>query len=797
MILTLAACGKSEEAGSSPALSSAPAEATPVPEFVYKSDFKTLIEGGHVFYSPCRYTEDGVYAIGDEVIGRSAPEDAIEQWVGQFDITQPMIWFIDYEGGVSKLENFVPIEIPEAEEGQYEYDAFVYIKNLNVKDNGNLITLESVSISWFDEEGITWESPDADQHYKFTETNIIRELDPTGAEIGRVELAASDQDDSLYSDCSLDADGNVLTCYIENWSNYTIQGVNPVSGEIVYSIPCDNYIDQFCTLEDGSVYAMMWGDTSIELKRIDFENKKFGEGIALPGGAGNTYTGGGDYPIYYTSGVNFFGFDPETGESEKLFSWLDCDVNSEQMYQRIGVDKNGVVRALVSEYDYSEWTYDVNLITLSKVPYDPANQKSELTLAAQYISWELQNAVIDFNRKHDDIRIVVKDYSEYNTEEDYSAGIQKLNTEMISGSMPDIVCLDGLDYDQLAGKGLFEDLYPFIDADSELSRDAFFENILAAMETDGKLCRTVSTMYLSTVIGLQQLVGDQPGWTYDQFNAAFNDFRSMAEDDATAFDISTTRDEMLINCLQLDMNDFVDWSTGEVDFDNDEFRSLLAFANSFPASFNWDDYDYNDSSEVRISQGRQMLYRSVISSVSELMYIEACFHGAPITFIGFPTTNGVGNTITTDSGYAMTTTCRNKDAAWEFMRYFMLDDYAAMQYGLSVRKDIFEKSIKDACTVQYQIEDGEYVLDENGERIVEPQYFAYGEEAYSTDCLSQEIADAFRDAITSCDKASSTKQEIIDVVQEEAQAYFSGQQSLDKVVDVIQSKLYIYVNEQR
>lgn len=797
MILTLAACGKSEEAGSSPALSSAPAEATPVPEFVYKSDFKTLLEDGHVYYSPSRYTEDGVYAIGDEVIGRSAPEDAIEQWPGQFDITQPMIWFIDYDGGLTKLENYAPIEEPEAEEGQYEYEAYVYIKNLNVKDNGNLITLESVSISWFDEEGITWESPDSDQHYKYTETNFIRELDPTGAELGRVELAASDQDDSLYSDCSLDKDGNVLTCYIQDWSNYTIQGVDPVSGEVVYSIPCDNYIDQFCTLEDGSVYAMMWGDTSIELKKIDFENKKLTESIALPGGVGTTYTGGGDYPIYYTSGVNFFGFDPETGESKKLFSWLECDVNSDQMYQRIGVDNNGVIRALVSEYDYSEWTYDVNLITLNKVPYDPANQKSELTLAVQYISWELQNAVIDFNRKHDDIRIVVKDYSEYNTEDDYSAGIQKLNTEMISGSMPDIVCLDGLDYDQLAGKGLFEDLYPFIDADSELSRDAFFENVLAAIETDGKLCRTVSTMYLNTVIGLQQLVGSQPGWTYDQFNAAFNDFRSMAEDDATAFDISTTRDEMLLNCLQLDMNDFVDWATGEVDFDNEEFRSLLAFANSFPASFNWDEYDYNDSAEVRIGQGRQMLFRSVISSVSELMYIEACFRGAPITFIGFPTTNGIGNTISTDSGYAMTTTCRDKDAAWEFLRYFMTDDYAAMQYGLSVRKDTFEKAIQDACTVKYQIEDGEYVLDENGERVVDQQYFSYGEEAYSADCLSQEIADAFREAITSCDKASSTKQEIIDVVQEEAQAYFSGQQSLDKVVDVIQSKLYIYVNEQK
>ena len=40
------------------------------------------------------------------------------------------------------------------------------------------------------------------------------------------------------------------------------------------------------------------------------------------------------------------------------------------------------------------------------------------------------------------------------------------------------------------------------------------------------------------------------------------------------------------------MNDFVNWSTGECNFNSKEFTDLLEFAAQFPESFNWDEYEY-------------------------------------------------------------------------------------------------------------------------------------------------------------------------------------------------------------
>ena len=40
------------------------------------------------------------------------------------------------------------------------------------------------------------------------------------------------------------------------------------------------------------------------------------------------------------------------------------------------------------------------------------------------------------------------DYSQFNTEDDYSAGVTKLNTEIISGNVPDIFVSDQLPIEQ-------------------------------------------------------------------------------------------------------------------------------------------------------------------------------------------------------------------------------------------------------------------------------------------------------------------------------------------------------------
>lgn len=77
-----------------------------------------------------------------------------------------------------------------------------------------------------------------------------------------------------------------------------------------------------------------------------------------------------------------------------------------------------------------------------------------LRLACNYLGYDLRKEILDFNRSNSGVRIEVTDYSQYNTEEDYTAGLTKLNTEIISGNVPDLFIADELPIEQYGAKGL-------------------------------------------------------------------------------------------------------------------------------------------------------------------------------------------------------------------------------------------------------------------------------------------------------------------------------------------------------
>ena len=98
---------------------------------------------------------------------------------------------------------------------------------------------------------------------------------------------------------------------------------------------------------------------------------------------------------------------------------------------------------------------------------------------------------------------------------------------------------------------------------------------------DGKLYEICPSFSINTVIGASSVVGDTPGWSYEQFDEAL---ASMPEG-CDPLDKYVTKYDMLQACLSMDMESFVDWTTGECRFDSDEFKAMLEFAPRSPESF--------------------------------------------------------------------------------------------------------------------------------------------------------------------------------------------------------------------
>lgn len=796
MALGTAACGTTGEPvkDNTAQVSETAAAGNAEAEYVYKADFKNLMTGASTSLTPQFYTDDGFYATGYEIVGSSAPEGAEPIYYGQYDIREPRLYYISNDGTMKKLDGYTPVELPEAEEGMYNYYADSYISGMAKNAEGKIVMLENLYASWQDIENFNWETDDY-SHYFYTTTNIVRVLDTDGKELSRCAWEVPNTE-YYYFYSTLDDNGNLLMSKNTDDGSYFLTAVS-TDGETVYEIPTEYSLNSIFRTADGTLYASLWSDTGICAAKFDTESKTFSESIPLANDAYNVFPGGGDYPLYYNSGSGFYGYDMESGEKTKLFSWIDCDINPDDVFSA-SVAEDGSVRTLISTFDNYAQSYSLDFAVVSKQLYDPSTAKTELTLATQYLSWEMKSAVIAFNRKSDKIRIAVKDYSEYNTDDDYTAGVTKLTTEILAGNCPDIIYLSGLPVSQMAAKGLLEDLYPYLEADSEIDTNNLFTNVLKAAENNGKLVRTVATFGISTCIGSSRVVGERNGWTYDEMYSALNEM----PDGCTPFDISTTRGDILRSFLGLEMNRYVDWSTGKVDFSNEDFMALLKFAAGFPEQYSWDTYDYTtDSSDARISQGLQLLYSSTISDVDYLMYLESCFGGTPVSFIGYPTSTGEGGTVVTiNDGYAMSTTCADKDAAWQFLRtfftaqYYMNNEYS----GLPIEKDILEKKLKEACTVRYEANaDGTYRLDSNGEKIPEARYYAMNGGAYTYYALSADLAKQFADLIESVSGTANYDESIISIVLEQAAPYFAGQKTVEEAAKLVQSKANIYVNEQR
>ena len=789
MLLALAACGKDGEQGSTPGTT----KETPAPEFVYTSSYKTLSTGANGMNAQL-FTEDGFYSVESEKVGEKEHDQPAE-YEGQYDIYEQVIYFVGFDGNRTKLENYEPIR-PDSDTEGHDYGS--YISALIQGQDGQLITLDNTWDNWNDApEGVEMYSDEWYNYYQYEEHYYFRVLDATGKELSRSELNVNTADGGYFSPYSMIAgeNGTVICCCDQG-----VIGFDPATGEQLFTIEMSNYPDKLIRLTDGRVVVSNWGENGNQLTVVDVAAKSLGENIPFDGDTYNTVSGSGDYDLYFTSGTNFYGYKLETQEKTKLFNWISCDVNNDNL-SGFAVNAEGQILGLINTWDSNYENCTCELVTISKQPYDPSTEKTVLTLATQYVNWNDRDTIIKFNRNSDKYRIEVLDYSEYNTEEDYEAGLTKLKTEIMAGNLPDIICLNGLDGSLLSAKGLIVDLYPYMDADSEFSRDDFFPNVLKAVEENGKLYSTVGSFYIQTVAGASSVVGTEPGWTYADLEAALATMPEGCE----PFDHYTTRDDILQTSLMLDMDDYVNWSTGECNFDSQQFIDLLNFANKFPAEFDWDNYEWSDEDDSwnRIAQGKQMLISANLSDFdSSILQYQTIFGGDvdDVTFIGFPTNNGVGSMLGIDSGYAITKNCKDPEAAWQFLRSFFTEDFQKGLWNFPSNKNAFNAKLKEAMTPEYMTDgEGNYILDENGNKIEQSQGgFGWGDGAMvEIYAMTQEQADKLMELIESTEKVANYDSAIYDIVTEQAAAFFAGQKSAEEVAKLVQSKANIFVNEQR
>ena len=70
--------------------------------------------------------------------------------------------------------------------------------------------------------------------------------------------------------------------------------------------------------------------------------------------------------------------------------------------------------------------------------------------------------------------------------------------------------------------GMLEDLWPYIENDPDLGREAVMDRVLECAEQDGKLYTVFNSFGINTVVGSTAVVGDRTSWTLDDLRTALD-----------------------------------------------------------------------------------------------------------------------------------------------------------------------------------------------------------------------------------------------------------------------------------
>ena len=532
---------------------------------------------------------------------------------------------------------------------------------------------------------------------------------------------------------------------------------------------------------NGKIYTSNYGDNGIELYTFDPNTGAKGEASSMVSGYMDvSFFGGNGYDLYMSKSDGIYGMDFAKDTATKIMDFIDSDIEVTSSINLVAAISDVEFVALLPDADYNYY-----VARLTKVPADQVKDRKILTLGGYYIDYDIRRMAFDFNKNNPDYKIKFVDYSSYDDNEaDYGAGIEKMNMDIVSGNVPDIMVLsDSMPVDSYINKGLFTDLGSYINNDPDLSNVEFLSNIMDAIRTGDKLYQLVPSFYVGTVVMKTKFTDGKDVLSIKDCKELMKNMGISAE---SAFGIMP-REGFLQQGLYYSGDSYIDWKNKKCNFDSDSFIEFLEFANEFPESYPdsaWE--DYKDTLYLENSALFSIMDLSGFRSYSYLRDVE---FGEDISFVGYPNDLGINNSVIVPyCRIAISSQSQDKDAAWEFVKSFLSEEYQdKVEYSFPIRKTSFEK-LGEAATHK------EFYMDGDKKVEYDDTYYIGGQEVVARPLTNEDVV-TITNFIKSLHLVSNSNSSVNNIIFEEASAFFSGQKSAKEVADIIQSRLSIYVNE--
>ncbi len=336
------------------------------------------------------------------------------------------------------------------------------------------------------------------------------------------------------------------------------------------------------------------------------------------------------------------------------------------------------------------------------------------------------------------------DYTHYG-----SSSVSKALIDISSSASPDLILYcDNID----TSSDAFEDLYAFIDSDTELGRDSFLPNYLQALTIYGELHELWTGTVINTVAARAADIGREtelsPNY-YTELLMENNNYEAV-------FDSYMSKENLLKWVAALGVNLYIDKENGTCDFASQSFAELLTWCNDMG-----NEIPEGSSVIEPLDISEVILSLEIISSPERVAYIREMF-GEPFTFVGFPIGNNTGSYYSCPEGcfrMAIPKNSANKSGAWEFIKQQVSYSTQLQSYfNLPVNYDAFYRNA----------------------------------DAKLNDEELQQLIDLTKNTLYAENVSDSPVKEII---MECGRSFIAGDKSIEETVATIQSRAELYLAE--
>ncbi len=795
VVSLFAGCSKEEstEPGANKPGASANAPAENETKYAYKAEFTPLtthtgekldwvnsyvIVDGKLFYA-ANYI-DGKIEATNEVTGEPILDPTTGEPMEYDNYVYGLFVMDPATQEVSLMEGYELPAVPEGMQGSS------YIQDLFAGSDGTLWVNEEMYTYSFDlPEGFDSATMDPYEHYvDGGSVKMLSQYSTDGEKLKTITI--QEEENTYFNSMHVMADGRTLAY------DYEKLYVFDQSGNVVKTIATENTSGRLSYLGNDEYGFVCYNENGQgqTLKKVDLEQGKLVDtDISVPATAYELMPGHGEYVYLYQSSDSVFGVK-EDGTPERLFSWMECDINANNI-EDFSILDDGTVVAM--EMDHMEGRSN-NFVMMKPVDRSELPVKEELVLACMGLGWDMRSTIVEFNRSRDDVRINVRDYSELVTDGDYvtayNAALQKLTTEILSGNGPDIIATGDLPVDQYISKGLLMDLWPLIDSDPDISREDLMTHLFDVMSVDGKLYEVTDTFSIQTAVVDGDIADGRTGWTLEELLEALDEL----PDGASILSRYMDSQNILRTMISYDLDQFMDWNTGTCSFDSEDFIDILNFSKEFPKEFDYEtiDWETEESEYSRIKSGKQLMMDAYMSSYQEIQLHVGIFDGNA-SYIGYPTSTGTGSAFNVYDCMAITSNCKNVDAAWSLVRTLLLEENQISEnmYQFPTNKNAFDEYTKQAMTPEYSVDP------ETGEQV-EISMGGIGFDDFMVDlyAVKQEEYDAFWAAYEGCERVASSNNEVMELINGHTGAFFDGQKTAEETAKLIQDSVSLYMMEQ-